>query len=156
MRKRKITAADICEVTGYNRDQIRGLLQKLPLYAEQPGAPRVAREYTRHDLVVLSVVVRLETKQGLQRAAVAAVVEQIDRELRGPRPTNPSRMLRVSINPPSVTYLAEKYNDEEGTVVALEPVFKQVDDYLDGDVTENYLQASLPFGPSLASHRRHG
>lgn len=156
MRKRKITAADICEVTGYNRDQLRGLLQKLPLYLEHPRSPRVAREYTRHDLVVLSVVVRLETKHGLQRAAVAAVVEQIDRELRGPRPTNPSRMLLVSIDPPSVTHLAEKYTDEEGTVVALGPVYKQVDDYLDGDAAENHLQTSLPFGPSLASHRRHG
>ncbi len=155
MAKRKITVADIGEVTGYNRDQLRGLLQKLPLYADHSGYPRVAREFTRHDLVVLSVVVRLEQRHGLQRAAIAAVVEKLEAELRGLRPSNSPPFLRVLIDPPSVTYLTDKHGNEEGTVVALESVFQQVDDYLNGGPDKDQIQTSLLFGPSLATHRRH-
>lgn len=156
MAKRKITTADICEVTGYNRDQLRGLLQKLPIYADHLGSPRVAREFTRHDLVVLSIAVRLQMKHGLQRSAVAAVVDQIHEELRGPRSANPSPLLIISFDPPSATYLTDRSIEKEGTVVALEPVFRQVDDYLDGGPIENNLQSSLPFGPSIVSQRKHG
>lgn len=156
MAKIKFTAADICHVTGYNRDQLRGLLQKLPPYADHPGAPRVAREFSRHDLLVLSVVVRLEMKHGLQRAAIASVVDQIHAALRGPRPLNSSALLIVSIDPPSVTYLATQCDAEEGTVVALAPVFQQVDGYLDSDSDDGSRQPSLPFGPSIASRWRHG
>ena len=114
----------------------------------------MAREFTRHDLLVLSIAVRLEMKHGLQRFAVAAVVEQIHAELRVPRSANPSPLLLISLDPPSATYFADKCTEVEGTMVALEPVFKQVDDYLDGHSSWNILQPSLPFGPSLASQRR--
>lgn len=154
MARRKITAADICEVTGYTRDQLRGLLQKLPPYADRAGSPRIAREFSRHDLLVLSIAIRLEAKLGLQRAAIGAVVEQIYAELHKPRAMTPSPLLHISLDPPSITYLTNKQVEIEGTMIALEPVFKLVDDYLDGDIAENVLQPSLPFGPSLASQRR--
>jgi hypothetical protein len=156
MARRKLTIADLSEITGYSRDQVRGLLDSLPPYVDHPSSPRIAREFTRHDLLVLSVVVRLETKHGLKRSAVASVVEQIQEALRGPRSGNLAPMLRISLFPPSVTSRVEKYIDEEGTVVALDPILQQVDSYLDGEVAETNRQPSLPFGPSLASHRRHG
>lgn len=156
MSRRKITIVDIGEVTGYSRDQLHGLLKKLPPYAEYAGSPRVAREFTRHDVLVLSVAVHLEQKHGLQRAAIAAVIEQVYAELRGPRPANPSPLLHISIDPPSAIYLAEKHIEDEGTVVALGPLFRQVDDYLDGDSIGNDSQPSLPFGLNLAAHRRQG
>lgn len=137
MVRRKITTADICAVTGYNRDQLHGLLKKIPLYADYLGSPRVAREFTRHDLLVLSVAVRLEMKYGLQRAAVAAVTDQIYAELRIPKATKHSPFLLISIAPPSATYITEKGIEREGTFVALEPVFKQIDNYLDGDPSHN-------------------
>lgn len=152
----KITAAHVCKVTGYNRDQLRGLLQKLPPFAEGAASPRIAREFSRHDLLVLCVAVRLETKHGLKRTTVAAVIEQIQAELRGPRPANASPLLRISIDPPSATYLAEKYVEGEGTVVALGPVFQQVDDYFGGGPSENNPQSSLPFGLNLAAMRQSG
>lgn len=156
MARRKLTIADVSEVTGYNRDQIRGLLDNLPPFAFHPSAPRIAREFTRHDLLVLAVVVRLEVTHGLKRAAVAAVVESIQEALRGPRSREPFPMLRISLDPPSAVCLMERQIDEEGTVVALNPIFQQVDSYLDGESADSNLQPFLPFGPSLASQRRHG
>lgn len=156
MGRRKITIVDICAVTGYSRDQVHGLLKKIPLYAEYPGSPRVARNFTRHDLLVLSVAIRLEIKHGLQRSFVVAVVDKIHAELSIPRATKLSPLLHISIDPPSVTYLTEKGIEKEGTIVALEPVFKQIDDYLNGDSAENNPQPTLPFGPSLAIQRKRG
>lgn len=151
---RKITIVDLSAVTDYSRDQLHGLLKKLPMYAEPAGSPRVARTYSRHDTLVISVAVRLEQKHGLQRAAIAAVIEQIYAELRGPRPTNAAPMLHISIDPPSATYLAERHIEGEGTVVALGPVFQRVDEYLDGDSVGNDPQSSLPFGLTLATRRQ--
>lgn len=156
MARRKITIVDIGEVTGYSRDQLHGLLKKLPLYADYAGSARVARTFTRHDVLVLSVAVRLEQTHGLRRAAIAAVIEQIHAELRVPRPTNPAPRLHISIDPPTATYLAEKQIEDEGTVVALGPLFRQVDDYLDGDSVAEEPQGSLNFGLNLAAQRRQG
>lgn len=156
MVRRKITIADICAVSGYNRDKLHGLLKSLPLYAEHHGSARVAREFTRHDVLVLSIAVCLETKYGLQRAAVAAVVDQIHAELLGPRPTRSSPLLRISVDPPSAEYFSESSVAKEGTIVALEPVFKKIDAYLDFDSVESNPQPSLPFGPSLATKRKLG
>lgn len=156
MARRKLTIADVSEVTGYNRDQVRGLLDNLPPYANHPSAPRIAREFTKHDLLVLAVVVRLEAKHGLRRAAVANVVEQIQDALRGPRSRGSSSMLRISLEPPSAVRLDERGLDQEGTVVALDPIFQQLDDYLDGEAADGNIQPFLPFAPSLAAQRRHG
>jgi hypothetical protein len=156
MARRKITVADICEVTGYSRDQLHGLLKKLPLYAEPAGSPRVAREFTRHDVLVLSAAVRLEKNHGLQRSAIAAIIERIHAELLGPRPTNPAPFLLVSVDPPVATYLMEKERASEGTLVALGPLFRKLDDYLDGEPAGRCPQIPLPFGPSLAAQRRGG
>jgi hypothetical protein len=100
--------------------------------------------------------VRLETTHGLKRSAVASVVEPIQEALRGPRSREESPMLRISLEPPSAVCLVEGRLDGEGTVVALDPIFQQVDNYLDGESSASNLQPSLPFGPSLASRRRHG
>lgn len=156
MARRKITIVDIGEVTGYSRDQLHGLLKKLPLYAEYAGSARVAREFTRHDVLVLSVAVRLEQTHGLRRAAIAAVIEQIHAVLRGPRPTNPAPRLHISIDPPAAIYLAEKHVEDEGTVVALGPLFRRADDYLDGTSAADEAQGALDFGLTLAAQRRQG
>lgn len=143
MKRRKITIVDLGEVTGYSRDQLHGLLKKLPLYAEYAGTERVAREFTRHDVYVLSVAVHLEQTHGLRRAAIAAVIAHIHAELRGHRPTSPTPLLHITINPLSATYLIEKYVEDEGIVVALAPLFRQVDDYLNGDYIRERPQSSF-------------
>ena len=40
---RPITISDLCELTGYSRDQMRGLLAELPRFARRRAEARVAR-----------------------------------------------------------------------------------------------------------------
>lgn len=127
---RKFTASDIEEVTGYSRNQARGLLDNLPRYANAPKLPRVAQEYTPHDLLVLGVAAYLERTCHLQRAAIAVVFDAIHDELRGPRPQNPSPLLHVTIEPPAAAYLADQQAAREGIVIALGPIFEKVDSHL--------------------------
>lgn len=156
MKQRKITIADVGEATGYNRDQLHGLLKKLPLYADYVGSMRVARTFTKHDVIVLCIAVRLEQKLGLRRAAVAAVIEHIHAELRIPRPSCLTPCLQISIDPPAVSYITEAQIEGEGTVVALGPLYQRVDEYLNGDSAVEELQNPLNFGLNLAVQRRQG
>lgn len=130
---RKLTQSDIEAVTGYNRNQARGLLDNLPRYANAPKLARVAQEYSPHDLLAVSVAACLERTHRLQRPAIAEVFDAIYDELYGRRPTNPSPLLHVSFEPPSAAYLADQQAAREGITVAMAPIFEKVDSHLDFD-----------------------
>ena len=153
-----ITSADIRKVTGYTRDQVRGLLDKLPGYAELEAKQGVAREYSPSDLLILTVIHHLEAKVCVHRNALATIVSVVKKELSGPKTVNPDARLVISIDPPAASYLADASTPvQEGIVVALGPIFKRVDGYLMKKFENPYLVPGTPeinFGPRLVNRSR--
>lgn len=153
-----ITAADIGKVTGYTRNQVRGLLDKLPGYAELEAAPGVAREYSRSDLLVLAVIHHLEARVRVHRDALAAIVTAVKGELSGPKTINRDARLVVSVDPPAASYLAAVSTPvQEGIVIALGPIFERVDGHLKKKFENPYSVRGTPelnFGPMLVSRGR--
>lgn len=147
---RRLTAADVCAVTGYTRDELHALLRILEPYCTDKPSPRVARKFTPRDLIVLGVTQILEERYGLRRTAVAELGLHLQNALAGPRGVNRDARLSVSVRPPRVDYLEADVVATEGLVVALGPLFEKVDDYLSFEP-----QLSLQFGPSLVT-RRYG
>ena len=82
---RSITISDLCELTGYSRDQMRGLLAELPRFARRHAEARVARVYSNQDVMLVVVLCRLETVYGLRRSIVSALCESIAASLTAPR-----------------------------------------------------------------------
>lgn len=156
MRSTTITAIDISKVTGYSRNQVRGLLDDLPIYSEQAAEPRVAREYTRSDLLVLAVIHHLESRIGVRRKALAQIVEPLRKALSGPKTIYRNARLRISIDPPDVSYLAMAGTPvQDGILVSLEPIFDRVDGHLDfGLPPVTNRNRELEFGPMLVSQGR--
>lgn len=147
---------DLCVLSGYSRDQVRGLLDKLPMYAERRGKARIATVYTAQDLIVVVLCCRLETRYCLRREAVSTLAPHISKELARPRSVDRHARLVLKFDPPSATYV-EKVNDlADGLIVALEPVFEQVDDYLlPSHSLRVSTQRDLALGPvALASARK--
>lgn len=145
---RRLTAADVCTVTGYSRDELHATLKVLWPYSEEVAAPRVAREFTARDLIVLSVTRVLERRFGVRRSALAAIGEALRAALSGPKEVSKKARLVVSIEPPSVEYVNMSITEREGLVVALGPIFEKVDGYLTFDA-----QGLLPLTPEVLSSR---
>lgn len=145
---RRLTVADVLEVTGYSRDELHALLRVLHPYVSEKSAPRVAREFSPKDLVVLSVTQALEQAYGMRRTAVAELGEKLQAALSGPRLASGDAKLCISIRPPKVEYLENGSSVAEGLVVALAPIFDKVDRYLSFEP-----QMSLQLGPSLLTRR---
>lgn len=141
---RRLTVSDVCEVTGYTRDELHATLKVLWPYNEAPAAPRVAREFTARDLVVLSVTQVLEQRFGLRRSALARIGEPLRTALSGPKEVSKKARLVISIEPPSVEYVNLSITEREGLVVALGPIFEKVDGYLTFDG-----QGLLPLAPDV-------
>lgn len=156
MKLRKLTAADVCQVTGYSRNQLRGLLNELPPYSAQATQPRVAREFTAHDLIVLSVVSALEMEHGMRRNAIAMVIESLRTTLAGPQNVNREARLLISINPPLVSIVNMGAQVHEGVLVSLGSIFEQVDRYLGYDMPDIMAhQYDLKLGPTIiAKHEK--
>lgn len=127
---RKLTQSDIEAVTGYSRNQVRGLLDSLQRYANIPKQQRVAQEYAPHDLLAVGVAACLERTHRLQRSAIAEVFDAIYDELRVPRPPHPSPLLHITFEPPAAAYLADQQAARGGITVALGPIFEKVDGHL--------------------------
>jgi hypothetical protein len=156
MKVRKLTAADVCEVTGYNRDRLRGLLKELPEWSVAP-AERMARSYSARDLIVLCVVHKLETVLCTRRKAIASVFRQLQSALSGPKPISAGARLVITFEPPRVEYYDEREISvlEEGVILSLQPILDQVDHYLGaGQVLTSTSQANLRLGPGLVRPRR--
>lgn len=154
MRQRKLTAADVCEVTGYNRDQLRGVLKELPMLSAPP-AERMARAFTAQDLIVLSVVHGLDVVVGMRRKAIAALFAKLQSALSGPKKVAANARLVITFAPYRVEYIDGDSAVEEGVVVSLDPIFSRVDGYLGaGRVLPSDSQTSLRLGPGLVRTRR--
>lgn len=144
---RRLTAADVCAVTGYSRDELHALLRVLAPYAKERPAPRVAREFTATDLVVLSVTQMLESRFGLRRTAVAEIGEMLQLACSGPRPLDEDACLAVTVRPPQVERSAPGIA-REGLLIPLAPIYDRIDTYLSYDP-----QLALRFGPSLVARK---
>ncbi len=149
--------ADACEVTGYTRNQLRAMLRDLPAFACEDSVEKSARIFTRNELLAICVIARMETKHGVRRAAISDVASKIKESLQGPRPVNPNAWLKVSFEPPVVTYVDGNVALEEGNLIPLGPIFDQVDRYL-GAYSYSGVQSELPLGPVILreQHRRPG
>lgn len=148
MARRQITAADLAALTGYSRDQLRGLLAELPLFTQRKGEARVANIYSSHDMLVVSICCRLETQYGLKRAAVAALSEVIAPCLAVPRPLAQGARLVLDLQPPAAHYVERVHDLADGLVVALAPIFATIDAYLASSfVSSSMAQWNLKFPP---------
>lgn len=153
MLKQGITHGDVCEVSGYTRDELHALLKVLPPYRDARASPRKARQYLPRDLLTFCVARVLEHDLGVRRAAVGTLGEALQKALTGPRKMNPQARLVITIEPPQVTYVAQGSTDRQGVVVALGPLFAKVDGYLSQDAYPSLrLETALS---SAASRGRH-
>ena len=145
---KKLTASDVCLVTGYSRDELHALLRVLPPYHFVKSAPRVARAFTAKDLLVLSVTHILEDRYGVRRAALADIGVPLQELIAGPRMQCEDPCLLINIRPPSVR-LVDTIAPKEGLMLPLAPLYEKIDTYLSYDP-----QLSLQFGPMLV--RKYG
>lgn len=148
--RRDITIGDLCELTGYSRDQMRGLLAELPAFASRPGAARVARVYSNHDVLVIVLLCRLETVYALKRGAVGALCEPIANALATPRAVSTSAKLLVRTETAQCEYCDELQSVEDGMVVPLKPVFSAIDSYLVPELVQREVGLSA-VGSRLSS-----
>lgn len=128
--RRNITIGDLCELTGYSRDQMRGLLAELPRFAGRRGTARVARVYSNHDVLIIVLICRLETVYALKRGAVAMLCEPIADILSTPRVVSAHAKLLVQTATVQCEYFDDVPSVDDGLVVPLEPVFSVIDAYL--------------------------
>ncbi|MRR50208.1 MAG: hypothetical protein EG825_04725 [Rhodocyclaceae bacterium] len=147
MKVRKITTADVCEVTGYTRDQLRGMLRDLPPFLESSSEGR-NRTFSRVELLTVCIITQLETRYGLKRGAIGKIVHLLLSTLNSPRTVAPRARLNIVPEQPLVTYLADDAQVSEGLLVPLGPIFQRVDHYL-GAHSESGTQGELPLSPVL-------
>ena len=148
MSCRSLTMADLLAITGYTRDQMRGLLDAMPTYASRNTQVRVAKQYTAQDLLVLRTCSQLESRYGLQRSAVAGFTDGLRSALSGPRPVSATPCLLLTFDPSDVRYVEATERIEEGLLVPLVPIFQAVDEYLlPGRAQLDWGQRELGFGP---------
>jgi len=150
MRQRKITVADVCDITGYQRDELSYLLKELPPYSTQSTVARIAREFAPLDLLTLSVIHFLDKNCGLRLRAIAQVSEQLRQVLSVPRTVTKNAGLAVSIQPSAVEFLELPAKVAAGIVVPLQKVFERVDHFCNAFQIETMaIQPELDFGPVL-------
>lgn len=148
MNSRLLTMSDLLAISGYTRDQMRGLLEAIPAYASRNSQVRVARQYSAQDLLVVRTCSQLESRYGLQRSAVASFSDALRSVLSGPRPLSSMARLLFTFEPMNVRYVEVTEAIEEGLVLPLAPIFHSVDEYLlPGHSILNWGQRELGFGP---------
>lgn len=148
MISRSLTMADLLAISGYTRDQMRGLLDAIPAYARRNTQVRVAKQYAARDLLVVRICSQLESRYGLQRGAVADFSNAIHSVLSGPRPTSTTVLLLLTFEPADVRYVEATESIGEGLLVPLAPIFQAVDDYLlPGRAQTNCGQREFGFCP---------
>lgn len=130
MRPRKITVVDVCAVTGYERDQLQALLKELPPYNGYATKPRVAREFTPHDVISLCIVYELEVGYGIKRKMIGKISEMLRHALSGPKTVASNARLCISFNPPSALYIPDMEIEYDGIYISLKEIFERADQYL--------------------------
>ncbi len=152
MSSRSLTMADLLAISGYTRDQMRGLLDAMPAYATRNTQVRVAKQYTAQDLLVVRACSQLESRYGLQRGTVAGFSDAVRSVLSGPRPVSATARLLLTFEPADVRYVEATESIGEGLLVPLAPIFQAVDEYLlPGRAQLNWGQRELGFGPQAIS-----
>lgn len=148
MTSRSLTMSDLLAISGYTRDQMRGLLEAMPAYASRNSQVRVARQYTAQDLLVVRTCSQLESCYGLQRSAVASFCDALRSVLSGPRPLSSTARLLFTFEPMNVRYVEVTEAIEEGLLIPLAPIFHAVDEYLlPGHASLAWGQREPGFGP---------
>ncbi len=148
MTSRSLTMSDLLAISGYTRDQMRGLLEAMPTYASRNSHVRVAKQYTAQDLLVVRTCSQLESLYGLQRSAVAGFSDALRSVLSGPRPISTTARLLFTFEPMNVSYVEATEVIEEGLLIPLAPIFHAIDEYLlPGHARLNWGQRELGFGP---------
>jgi len=150
----KLTAKDICEVTGWSRDQLRALLDELPPYREWKSAARVARRFSPTDLLFLSVVAHLEQSAGLRRSAIARISTPLKELLSRVTILTSPEVIFVSLTPPKAVAIQGALPAECGIVIRLAPIARKLHEYFGLHIvggTEK--QVALKLGPTVLSRR---
>jgi hypothetical protein len=144
------------EVSGYNRHELRAVLDELPFYCDRAAKARVAREFTQQDLIILTVVRELEVTHGMRRNAVAGIFAPLRAALSGPKKLNPQARLHITVSPPRVKYIEIPTVLDGGTTVPLGSIFERVDGYLGLHlyVDNTSDQRSLRLGPTVIAGRK--
>jgi hypothetical protein len=127
---RHLTMSDLCELTGYSRDQMRGLLAELPRFAQRRSAARVARVYSSQDVVLVVLLCRLETHYGLKRSVVSTLCEPIASALEGVREVGERSCLAIQIHEATCECVNAALLLDDGLVISLGPIFLSIDRYL--------------------------
>lgn len=128
---RSLTITDLCEISGYSRHQMRGLLDELPVFNRRVGSARIAKTYSSHDLFLVALFCRLETRFGLKRQIICALATEIADVLGGSNKVTKAGRLILTYEPTRVTYVEQlQTNIDDGLVISLAPVISLVDDYL--------------------------
>jgi hypothetical protein len=144
MKVRKITMADVCEVTGYTRDQVRGMLRDLPPFLDCLSEGR-NRTFSKAELLTICVIAQMETRYGIKRVAIGKIVHQLVASLSGPRSVDLRARLNIIPEASLVSFLSEEAVVAEGVIVPLGPIFQRVDHYL-GAYSESGRQGDLLLG----------
>lgn len=148
MSSRPLTMTDLLAISGYTRDQMRGLLDAMPAYSSRKSQARVAKQYTAKDLLVVRTCSQLESRYGLQRGTVVSFSNAVRAVLSGPRPVSATARLLLTFDPADVRYIEATESVGEGLVVPLAPIFHAVDEYLlPGRAQFDWSQRELGFGP---------
>jgi len=152
---RRLTASDVCEVTGYTRYQFKSLLRELSAWFPASSA-RVAREFSPHDLIVFGVVHILDCRVGMRRKRIGSMLTKLRQVLLGPREVDRSPCLAISLDPLHIEYVSGKSSIREGVLVSLEPIFDRIDHYLGAAQPWNGAQENLrlPHGAVRSRRRR--
>src|SRR5258708_33028137 len=103
MMSNQLTITDLCRVTGYTRDQMRGLLDAA-LPERSSKGPRVARGFRSQDLILAATMTELETRFGINRGHIAAIAKRRAQALSGPKGLNRGARSFVGFEPAKVTY----------------------------------------------------
>lgn len=152
MSSRSLTISDLLAISGYTRDQMRGLLDAIPAYATRNTKVRVAKQYTAQDLLVVRTCSQLESRYGLQRVVVTGFSDLLRSVLSGPRPVSATARLLLTFDPLDVRYVESPEGIQEGLLVALVPIFQAVDEYLLPSHTQaSWNQRELGFGPLVVN-----
>lgn len=145
-----ITVADICEITGFTRHKLRGLLRELPEFGGGTEKARVAREYSAAELLVIAICCELEESFGLRRKVIGSLSDDILHCLSRPRELHKAACLHIQIQPQSVSYFSDLGDAKAaaGLTVPLANIFERIDSYIKlHSLSSPDQQRFLNFGP---------
>lgn len=146
MASRHITVADLVEITGLSRHQLRNLLSALPGMGNEGGGARHATTFTHQDVAVIAVCAELECKFGLRRDALARLCPHIRAAFAGPKPLAQGAFVHVEPWADRVEYHSHIPNAAAGLLMPLTDVVRRIDAHFTPEV-----QRPLGFGPQAVA-----